>query len=181
MRRPIRTTLVYGLVCAVAVVPATGLLAAYTGWSPAFKLMLWTALCGYAVLLARWSAKGLGGMLLPLALLLGSALWPGIDAAFFFLALGVFSWLRSGICFSRFPIRAVAAETITAAGGAGLIVLLNPGSAIAWSVSIWLFFLMQALYFFIVPAAGNATADQPGEDPFETALREARRILEDAG
>ena len=181
MNRPVRTTLVYGLICALAVVPAAGLLAAYTGWSLAFKLMLWTALCGYAVLLARWSAKGLGGLILPLVLLLGTALWPGVEAVFFFLALGVLCWMRSGVCFSRFPIRAVAAETITAAGGAGLIVMLNPGSAIAWSVSIWLFFLIQALYFFIVPAVGKASASQCSEDSFEQASREARRILEEAG
>jgi len=181
MNRPIRTTLVYGLICALAVVPAASLLAAYTGWPPAFKLMLWAALCGYAVLLARWGAKGPGGLILPLALLLGTALWPGIGAAFFFLALGVLCWLRSGICFSRFPIRAVAAETVTAAGGAGLIALLNPGSTVAWSVSLWLFFLIQALYFFIVPVAGKAPAAQHRADPFEQAFRAARRILEETG
>ena len=181
MNRPIRTTLVYGLICALAIVPAAGLLAAYTGWSLAFKLMLWSALCGYAVLLTRWGRKGLVGLILPLALLLGIALWPGLEAAFFLLALGVLCWLRSGVCFSRFPIRAVAAETITAAGGAGLIVLLNPASAVAWSVSIWLFFLMQALYFFIVPVAGETPAASHSEDPFEQASRAVRRILEEAG
>jgi len=181
MKRPIRTTLIYGLICALTVIPAAGLLAAYTGWPLAFKLMLWAALCGYAALLARWSAKGVGSLLLPLALLLGMALWPGIDAAFFFLALGVLGWLRSGICFNRFPIRAMASETITTAGGAGLIVLLNPGSAVAWSVSIWLFFLMQALYFFIVPTDGAVPDATSAEDPFEQAHRGARRILEEIG
>ena len=181
MKRPIRTTLVYGLICALTIVPTAGLLSAYIGGSLAFKLMLWTALCGYAVLLSRWSAKGLGNLLLPLTLLLGIALWPGMHAAFFFLALGMLCWLRSGICFSRFPIRAVAAETTTVAGGAGLILLLDPASAVAWSVSIWLFFLMQALYFFIVPVAENDPAASCSQDPFEQAHREARRILETVG
>ena len=181
MKRPLRTTLVYGLLCALTVVPAAGILAGYTGGSLAFRLMLWAALCGYAVLLARWGDRGVGALLLPLALLLGIALWPGIDAVFFFLALGVLAWLRSGIYFNRYPIRATVAETTAAAGGAGLIALLNPTGAVAWSVSIWLFFLMQALYFFIVPVADGAPAAARSEDPFEQARREARRILEEAG
>jgi len=181
MKRPIRTNLVYGLICALGVVPAASLLAEYTGWATAFQLILWAALCGYAVLLARWSGTGLGSLLLPLALLLGAALWPGIHAAFFFLGLGVFSWVRSGICFNRFPIRAVAAETVTAAGGAGLVTLLSPASSVAWSISIWLFFLMQALYFFIVPVNACTDPGRCSQDPFEQARREARRILESTG
>ena len=120
-------------------------------------------------------------MLLPLGLLLGTALWPGIDAAFFFLAVGVLAWLRSGIFFSGYPVRAVAAETLAVAGGAGLIALLHPVGPVAWSVSIWLFFLMQALYFFLVPATTDVPAAPSCHDPFEKAHREARRIIEEAG
>ena len=65
--------------------------------------------------------------------------------------------------------------------GAGLILLLNPAGAVAWSVSIWLFFLMQALYFFLVPVAETAPVAPCSPDPFEQAQREALRILEDAG
>ena len=72
----------------------------------AFKLVLWADLAGYAVLMARWSGKALTAIMFPLALLLGTAVWPGIYTAFFFLGLGMLSWLRSGICFSKTPIRA---------------------------------------------------------------------------
>ena len=178
MKRSVRTTLVYGLISAAAVIPVAGVLAGSIGWPMAFKLVLWADLFGYAMLLARWSGRGLGSIFFPLALLLGTAVWPGVYSAFFFLGLGVFSWLRSGICYSRSPIRAVAAETITVAGGAGLVALLNPGSAITWSISIWLFFLVQALYFFIIPAADNTPAGRWSPDPFEQAHREALRILE---
>lgn len=178
MNHSVRTTLVYGLISAVSVMPVSGVLAGSIGWPMAFKLVLWADLFGYALLLARWSGKGLGSIVFPLALLLGTAVWPGVYSAFFFLGLGVFSWLRSGICFSRAPIRAVAAETITVAGGAGLVALLNPVSAITWSISIWLFFLVQAIYFFIVPSMKNAPAGRWEQDPFEQAHREALRILE---
>lgn len=178
MNRSVRTTLVYGLISAVSVIPVAGVLAGSIGWPMAFKLVLWADLFGYAVLLARWSGKGLGSIVFPLALLLGTAVWPGVYSAFFFLGLGVFSWLRSGICYSRSPIRAVAAETLTVAGGAGLVVLLNPVSAITWSISIWLFYLVQAIYFFIVPSMENASAGRWEQDPFEQAHRDALRVLE---
>jgi hypothetical protein len=181
MKSPIRTTLVYGLICALIAIPATGGLAGIVGGSIAFKLVLWTILSGYSLLLARWSGKHPAVLLFPLILLLGTAVWPAIDTVFFFLGLGVLCWLRSGICFSHFPLRAMIAETITAAGGAALVTLLGPGNAVTWAISIWLFFLVQALYFFIVPHRGSTTADRHNVDPFDQAQREAQRILESTG
>lgn len=181
MKRHVRTTLVYGLISALAVMPSAWALTAYIGWPLAFKLMLWADLFGYAILLTRWSGKDLGSIVFPLALLLGTAVWPGVYAAYFFLGLGMFSWLRSGICFTGAPMRAIAAETITVAGGAGLVALLSPGPALTWSISIWLFFLVQALYFFIVPANEPVTALPMLVDPFEQACREALRVLDEFG
>jgi hypothetical protein len=180
MNRAVRTTVVYGFVSALAVMPATWLLAAPVGWPMAFKLALWADLFCYAVLLARWSGKGLPAIVFPLALILGTAVWPGVNTGFFFLGLGTLGWVRSGICFSGTPVRAVAAEIITLSGGAGLVALLGPGSGITWSMGIWLFFLVQALYFFIVPATGLPDTVRPVQDPFEQAHREALRVLEES-
>jgi len=181
MKSPIRTTLVYGLICALLAMPATGSLAGIVGGAIAFKLVLWTILSGYSLLLARWSGKHPAVLLFPLILLLGTAVWPAIDTVFFFLGLGMLCWLRSGICFSGFPLRAMIAETVAAGGGAALVALLGPGNAITWAISIWLFFLVQALYFFIVPHRGSTTADRQNVDPFDQARREAQRILESGG
>jgi hypothetical protein len=181
MKRPVRTTLVYGAISALAVMPAAVLLSAYVDWPSAVKLALWADLAAYAVLMARWSGKPLTAIMFPLALLLGTALWPGLYSAFFFLGAGVLSWLRSGICFSSTPMRAMAAETVSIAGGAGLVVLLGPGTTVTWAVSIWLFFLVQALYFFIVSPVEQPTSAQTPPDPFAQAQREALRVLDDIG
>lgn len=181
MKRPVRTTLVYGLVSALAVMPAAWSFTGIIGWPMAFKLSLWADLFFYAVLLARWSGNGFCAVGFPMALLLGTALWPGVYSGFFLLGLGVFSWIRSGICFSGTPVRAVAAEIITVAGGAGLVALLAPASSITWAIGIWLFFLVQALYFFIVPATGTSNSALFVEDPFEQAHREAQRVLDQFG
>lgn len=177
MKPPVRATLVYGLISALTVMPAATLLAGSIDWSLAFKLLLWADLFVYTRLLTRWGGKGPAAALFPLALLLGAALMPGFHTGFFFLGLGVLCWIRSGICFSNRPVRAVVGETIAVAGGAGLVALLNPGSTIAWAISIWLFFLMQALYFFIVPMI-NPSPGNMHEEPFEQAHREALRLLE---
>lgn len=181
MKRPVRTTLVYGLISALTVMPFTRLLAGPIGWPMAFKLVLWLHLFIYAVLLVRWSGKGIGAIVFPTALLLGTAMWPGVYTGFFCLGLGVFSWVRSGSCFCGAPIRAVAAEVITVGGGAGLVALLSPNSTITWAISIWLFFLVQAVYFFIVPVTGGEPNVETPQDPFELARREAQRVLDEVG
>lgn len=179
MKRPVRTTLVYALLSAVAVMPADWIFAGPLGWSLGFKLALWLDLCAYALLLARWSGQGPGAIGFPLAVLLGAVVWPGVYTGFFFLGLGVLSWIRSGICFGAAPLRAACAEIVLVAGGAGLVALLNPGSTIAWAVGIWLFFLVQSLYFFVVPTAGPQSDMLNREDAFEQAYRNARRVLDE--
>jgi hypothetical protein len=181
VKRSVRTTLVFGAISAALFMPLAWGLAGLVGWRMAFKLVLWADLLCYSLLLIRWSGKGPGAALFPLALLLGTAVWPGINAVFFFLGLGVLSWVRSGICFTGAPLRVMVAEIITVAGGAGLVVLLGPGSTIAWAISLWLFFLVQALYFFIAPGVESPAAARPAADPFAQAHREALRVLDDVG
>jgi len=180
MNRHVRTTLVYGLISALTVMPAAWSLTGPVGWPMAFKLVLWLDLLGYAALLAQWSGKGLRVILFPMALLLGTALWPGVYVGFIILGLGIFSWIRSGSCFCGTPVRAVGAEVITVGGGAGLVALLGPGASVTWAISIWLFFLVQAVYFYMVPTSCAKGAVGTAADPFEQAHREALRVLDEA-
>jgi hypothetical protein len=180
MKRPVRTTIVFALVSAFTVMPAAWLLAGPLGWPMALKLALWTDLACYTVLLARWSGKSPLATLFPLFLLLGAALWPRVTNGFIFLGLGVFGWIRSGICFTRSPLRAVFAEIFTIAIGIGLVALMRPASTLAWAIGIWLFYLVQTLYFFIVPLKNMAARGRDDVDRFERARRDAQRIL-DAG
>ena len=183
MNRCIRTTLVYGAISGFFVMPAATWLATVTGGAVAFRLTLWVDLLLYAVMLARWAGVGPANLLLPMLLLLGAALWPTLHGGFFFLALGILGWVRSGICFRGVPLRAAAAETVCTAGGAALVAAFAPATAVTWAIGIWLFFLMQSLYFFIVPAAAHSAVDPSadGGDPFETACREVRRVLDEIG
>lgn len=179
MNRPTRTTIVYALAGGFLIAPTIMLLSAYVHWPLAVKLSLWADLALYAVLLARWSGTRPLAVIFPLALLLGTALWPRTYTGFFFLAVGVLCWIRSGICFQGAPMRALVAEVITILGGSGLVMLFGGQTTLSWAVAICLFTLVQALYFFIVPLKRRATErDKADGDPFDRAMEEARKVLD---
>lgn len=178
MKNPVRTTIVYAVLSGLVVVPAASVLSIYLYWPTAFKLMLWADLALYGVLMARWSGVRLLPLLFPLAILLGSALWPRTYSSFFILALGVFAWMRSGLCFQKAPLRAMSAEVLTLGGAAGLLLFFGGHSSVAWALTISLFFLIQSIYFFIVPTRRGFSETQNEKDPFEQAVEEAKKVLD---
>lgn len=178
MNPPVRATIVYGMLSAVSAMPLTGMLAAPLGRMTAFKLTIWAILAGYTLLLARMRSQRPAVLLFPMALLFGIALWPGMHSGFFFILLGVLAWIRSGIFFAHAPFRAAIAETLVLAGGTGLVALLEPAGPLAWTLAIWLFILIQCLYYFIVPMPSIGREQGTRADPFTTACREVQRILD---
>jgi hypothetical protein len=178
MKHPVRTTIVYAVLSGLVVVPAAMVLSTYLYWPTAFKLMLWADLALYGVLMARWSGVRLLSLLFPLAILLGSALWPRAYSSFFILALGVFAWMRSGLCFQGAPLRALSAEVLTLGGAAGLLLFFGSHSSVAWALTICLFFLIQSIYFFIVPTRRSISKTRSEKDPFEQAAEEAKKVLD---
>lgn len=178
MNSPIRTTVIYAFISGCVVVPSAYLLSQYVAWTTAFKLTLWADIALYGVLLARWSGTRLLPVIFPLVVLLGAALWPGFYGGFFVLALGVFSWMRSGICFQRTPIRTMMAEVATMVAGGALLLFFRSHTPTAMALNVCLFFLVQSLFFFWVPAHHN---DQDGAvyaDTFEQAAAQANNILD---
>jgi hypothetical protein len=152
-------------------------------WPNAICLTLWLFTAGYAVLLCRWSKQKLISVSYPiLFLLLTVFLVQAIDV-FFILALTVISWIRSGLCYpDRRRIRLVVELLLCLAGGA-LVAVVTPASALAWALGIWLFFLLQALYFATFDSSFPALNSQyePAVDPFERASRRAEDILSTEG
>lgn len=178
MKNPVRTTIVFAVLSGLFVVPAASVLRVYLYGPTALKLMLWAGLAIYGVWMVRWSGVRLFSMLFPLAILLGSALWPGTYSSFFILSLGVFAWMRSGLCFQGAPLRVLSAEVLTLGGAAGLLLFLGGRSSGAWALAICLFFLIQSLYFFIVPTRPGFSRTQRETDPFERAAEEAKTVLD---
>jgi hypothetical protein len=178
MKKPIRTTLFFGLLSALCVIPFTEALTSSLGWLMAYKIFILLNLTLYSVLLCRWSKSSPVAIIFPLLLLLGVALWPYTYTGCALAALAVFSWIRSGICFKSAPIRAMIAETATVAASAGFMLFWWPSSTLAQPLAIWLFFLIQTLYFYIVPGITKQCFDPVTKDSFEQACREVERLLD---
>jgi hypothetical protein len=177
MNNPIRTTVVFALVSGFLVLPLTQLINGYVNYPTAFKWVIWLDLALYALLLARWRRTSPLSILFPLTLLLGAAFWPGARVGFYALALGVLCWVRSGICYSGTPLRALIAELVTVGGGITLVGALSSNSTAAWPLGLCLFMLVQALYFYIIPTDGDRKTKTAPSDPFEQARHEAEKVL----
>ena len=179
MNKPVRTTIVFALASGAIAVPAAVLASSYWTWPVVFKLTLWADLALYALLLARWSRTALWRLVFPLAILLGTGLWPNVYWGFFVLAIGVLSWIRSGICFDGRPMRALFTEGLTITGAVLLLMFFGGHSTVAWALNICLFFLVQSLYFFFVPVKWACEQAQPAGDPFDRAVAGAQQLMDD--
>jgi len=177
MNKPIRTTVVLALVSGFLALPLTELMGRCGSYPFPYKWILWMDLACYALLLARWSRTRPLSVLFPLALLLGAAFWPDTRVGFYALALGVLCWVRSGICYTGMPLRALTAELVTVAGGIALVGTLGSNATAAWPLGLCLFILVQALYFYIIPADSRPETNKISQDPFEQARHEAEKML----
>jgi hypothetical protein len=62
-------------------------------------------------------------------------------------------------------------------GGAALVASFFPHSTVAWALGVWMFFLVQSLYFVLTGDMGDGEEEDVVLDPFEKARRQAEEIL----
>ena len=149
LQRPVLASILFGLICGISFIPLNLLLNSVFFWPSTICLTLWLFSAGYALLLAHWSKNKMMPILFPLLVLLMAAFLVKSVAAFCFLALAVISWIRSGICFQHhFGIKLVV-EMLLCAAASAMLAAFTPGSVVSWALSIWMFFLLQALYFVV--------------------------------
>lgn len=180
IKHPVRHTVFYGLACGLSFVPLSLTLNAFFVWSSAVCLTLWLFLAGYAILLSHWRKKALISSVFPLLLLVPTIFLSDSMVLFFILALMVISWIRSGICYQRPGVMGLAVELLLCLLGAVLVQVFTPGSAAAWALGVWMFFLVQALYFVFLGPVDDQQEESIKTDAFERASGQAERILTDA-
>jgi hypothetical protein len=180
IKYPISKTIIYGLFCGLSFVPLSLTLDTVISWPSAFCLTLWLFISGYAILLSRWSNTALTSIVFPLLLLVPTIFLMNSSVLFFLLALIVISWVRSGICFQKPGAIQLTAEFLLCIFGGILVVVFTPGSLFAWAVGVWMFFLIQTLYFVFFAPAENQQEESSRLDAFELASRQAEGILNDA-
>jgi hypothetical protein len=175
--KPVRSTIVWGLIGGLGYIPLCWALNLMVFWPLGFQLSLWALLAGYAVLLSRWASRPLKSIGLPLLLLLLSAFLIKSATAFLFTALVMLSWIRSGICFNRKPlVKRLGAEMGLGLGSGLLVSGAVPGVTVVWALGVWLFFLIQALYFVLFEYQSYPQT-KIEVDPFEKAKMAAEKIL----
>ena len=179
IRGPITATIVYGLVCGLAFIPAVTALGWVLKWPLPFNLTIWAFLAGYALLLGRVSGKGAKGAIFPLLALAAAAVFMPDRTAYLALILIGLAWIRSGTIFQGPTLKNIAAEIGVTAGGAALVSWFTPQTPTAWALGVWLFILTQSLYFLIHGQVDEFEPKHANPDPFLKAKRQAEAILSD--
>lgn len=175
-RRPMLATILFGLICGALFIPVSMVLGYIIFWPVAFRFAIWSYIAVYGFFLTKWGKVNPISIVFPFLLLLVFVFWGNSNSAFLLLALGILSWVRSGICFKSPLFKMLGAELFVCIGGGVLVAYFAPHSTLTWAMGIWMFFLMQSLYFVFT---GDSTDEEERltVDPFEQARRQAERIL----
>lgn len=176
---PIRGTILFGLASGAAFIPLTLVFSRLFYWPIAFNLTIWIYLALYCLLLSLWSGVRLHAAEAVVLVLLPAAFWADSTAGFTMLALAVLGWVRSVVCFTGSWLKKMSAEFITITLGTALLVVMNPSGPLALSLGVWMFILIQSLYFLLVGNWEDEEDQAASADPFETARRRAESILDD--
>ena len=171
---PIRSTLWLGFVLALCFTPLIVLLRWGFAGPIAWRLVLTLYVLVYSMLLIRWSGSRPIYAILPACALGALSFLVPRTWAFVMLALLSLGWVRSGICFQKRWFWAIGIEVLLGGGGALLVGAFTPQSNITWSLAIWMFSLVQALFFLFPYSRFN---QRPQADPFERARQAAEQIL----
>lgn len=184
IQRPIPMTILFGFVCSISFVPLSVIMnSMFFFRSVSICMCLWLFSAGYSLLLRQWSGKKLVPILYPLSILFLAANLMTSVAAFFIFALAVISWIRSGICFQDRRWIKLFVEMLLGAAGGLFIAQFTPASAYGWALGIWMFFLLQSLYFAIFDTEAPMSQVNSGldPDPFERSSRQVEEILSNGG
>ncbi len=175
--KPFRTTLVFGVLCA----GATFIMHIATGGfyyrALSLSLLVWAMTAGYGLLFCRWAGKNPISIFFPLLAFLLLVFTLPCRPAFWIMCLAVFGWIRSGVCFPGSLFKTFAAELLLTLGGGALIALLSPRTPLSWALGVWMFFLIQSLYFVFFQPAEAPAASEIAADPFDQARAEAEKII----
>lgn len=181
MSSNVKTTLIFGFISAACSLIFISIPVSSLDWSIALKLYAWGNLVLYSILLCRWSEKTLIKVFFPIILLLGIAVFPLNCGSYFIITSTVLSWIRSGICFIERPARSILVEITLCVGFVVVLTAIISDATYGLPIAIWLFYLLQALYFYLVHDANYICVARLSKESFAHAFNEMERIFEGDG
>lgn len=176
---PVRTTLFAGLIFSLVYAPLSLFLESYMYWPWPIRLPIFLYLIIYALLLTRWHNIRFVKIVLPIFLLFVIVKFQDLyeTKQFIVCVLLTLSWIRSGICAEHSSLKLFFAELTLSFGGAVLAVFLSSPSPVGISLTIWLFFLFQSLYYLLIPYQTTSQKDMI-PDRFEEAKVQMEKLLD---
>lgn len=140
---------------------------------------IFLCLAAYSTFLARSSGRSLRALFAPFLMLSAVLAVAGSVTEFVVPAAAGLAWVRSGICFPGPTARRVGAEALTGLAGLALVWLLQPPGACGWALGIWMFGILQALYFVIVDIGDAGPLEKQVPDKIAQARRRAEALLKE--
>jgi hypothetical protein len=134
-------------------------------------------LAAYSVFLSRSNGRSLRILFAPLFMLSAVLAVAGSVTAFVVPAAAGLSWVRSETCFPGSMTRRLCAEALTCPAGLAVVWLLQPPGPYGWALGIWMFGLIQALYFVVVDIEDSGLPEKQAPDRIEQARRRADALL----
>ena len=174
---PVAASVIFAAAAAILVATVTLLPLRPIPRTTALNAAIFLCLAAYSAFLARSSGRSLRALFAPLFMLAAVLAVAGSISGFVVPAAACLSWVRSGICFSGSMPRRVCAEAVICAAGLALAWLLQPPGPYGWALSIWMFGLIQALYFVLVDAERSGLPEPKVQETFEKAHHRADVLL----
>lgn len=176
--KPMHVTILFGIISGLAFMPMPIALSSGLSWPLVFRLSIWFDLTCYAFLLTRWGKGTFKNMVFPLLLIFITGIFGNGTLMFLLQCLCVLSWIRSSLGFQKSLLTILFTELVLSLGGGTLVTFLTPQTQVGWALGIWLFFLVQSLYFVSWEDHKAIEGEKQKEvDPFERASRQVERIL----
>jgi len=174
---PAVTTVIFAAAAATLLAVVTILPLRPIPRTTATNAAIFLCLAAYSAFLARSSGRSLRALFAPLFMLAAVLAVAGSVTGFVVPAAAGLSWIRSGICFSGSMPRRVCAEAIACPAGLALVWLLQPPGPYGLPLGMWMFGLIQALYFVVVGAERTGVPEKQGQDRMAQAHRRAGALL----
>lgn len=174
---PVAASVIFAAATALLVAAVMSLPIRMISRPTALNTALFLGLAAYAGFLGRLSGKNHRDLFAPLLMLSAVLAAAGSVAGFAIPAVATLSWIRSGICFPGPIPRRVFAETIFCAAGLALAWVLQPPGLYGWALSVWLFGLIQSLYFLVLDPEPGSLFERPGRKRFEPAHSRTEALL----
>jgi hypothetical protein len=174
---PVATTVMLAAAAALLVAAVATLPLRPAPRMTAANAATFVCLAAYSMFLARSSGRSQRALFAPFFMLSAVLAVAGSVAGFAVPAAAGLSWVRSGICFPGSMTRRLCAEALTCPAGLALVWLLQPAGPYGWALGIWMFGLIQALYFVAVDVEPTGLLEKKGQDKMTQAHRRADALL----